>query len=1473
MDPPAQYLCPISHDIMRDPVLLVESGQTYERVSIEQWFARGNETDPLTNVRVTNKTLAPVLSLRSLIEQWVERQSEQQRLGIADMDSSIPHIAQDRLVLGEVLHGGAMAVVYAAVLKPAGQEVAVKMFHARGLTDVESAKFRKEVQILHQASVFSHNVCRLIGVASINGQLSMVMPRYKASLEQVLLQRQDSAQAAVHGAPGAPRGLPLDRIMSISQDIALAIVDLHERGIMVLDLKPANILLDKYDRAVVADFGISALRLNTLSRYMPTAGSQGTPNYMAPEQWVPLEFGGVTTAADAWGFGCILVEMASGATPWAGMSMFQVMACVTQPRKMSPTISPGLPSPLTALLRKCFSYQPSDRPTFAEILAVLRQGAASKNLPPPVEPPVQGVPPQAATLAMLRDVNPAGVNPAGVDPVNPADDEDEERLGEFRWPVENFSRLSVKKIYSPAFIVGGHPWRILLFPRGNDRASLGIYIEVEDAPRQPFGWARFGEISLTLVNQVDPNLSITKETSHTFTNKETDWGFEEFVPLTELQRGGFIDHDTIVITASIRARKSRPVYYDSKKETGFVGLKNQGSTSYINALLQTLHHIPYFRRAVYQMPTAGEASPRTSVALALQCLFYRLQYQDHSVATKDLTKSFGWDRYESSMQHDVHELNRILCENLEEKMKHTVAEGTIQRLFEGHVYSYISCVDVDYTSYLTEPFYDLQLDVRGCRDVYASLDKYVAQEMLEGDNKYRAEHHGLQVAMKGALFKDLPPVLQLQLKRFEYDAQQDVMVKINDRYDFPQQLDLDKHDRMYLTWDADPSVRNLYELHSVLVHSGSVTSGRYYAVIRPGLGDQWYKFDDEHVTKMSASSALAGHYGGENLGNGNAKDSSAYMLVYVRKSDKERLMCPVTEADVPRHLQDRVLWETQEKERRRKQRAEAHLHTVMRVATDEDIRNQIGATRYFDLVEHAEVKEFRVKKEMLFGQFKEPVARELGVPSSQQRYWTWAKRQNHTYRPTACLISDENGTVSALERSGLARQANPTKANIINVFLETPPPPRAGVPVGLHEKGPDDILLFFKLYDPVQEKLRYVGHSIVRSSCRVPDVCPLMRQLAGYAPDEPIHVYEEVKWEPEVMCERLDEQQTLKECQLETGDILCFQKVVSANLASSCRFPEVPAYFNYVLNKQDVRFRQLKHFEEDDFVLELSKKHTYDEVVEKVVWQLQKMVTEGKKDGAELNTLAGGFLEPSKVRLTAHNCFQNVPKPLPIRYHGVDTLMGMLVHHNQTSDILYYEVLDIPLPEMERLKTLNLSLHNERTEEVAVLSVRLPKDSTLSDMLAVVKSKPECVNMGELRMIETFNSRIYKTFPLTESIANMDDTYWGLRVEEIPEEERRMGPRDKIISVSHFQKNPPNSSVVTTFGHPFMLAIGEHEKLSSVKHRVQAKLGVPDEEFAAWKFAIIVLGKPEYLWDDDVVAPHFQNEAGAWDHCLGLEHV
>lgn len=83
-----------------------------------------------------------------------------------------------------------------------------------------------------------------------------------------------------------------------------------------------------------------------------------------------------------------------------------------------------------------------------------------------------------------------------------------------------------------------------------------------------------------------------------------------------------------------------------------------------------------------------------------------------------------------------------------------------------------------YESSRVEDFYDIQLNVKDCKDLDESFKKYVALETLDGENKYMAEGHGLQAACKGVSFEKFPPVLHLQLKRFEYDMHRDTMVKV-----------------------------------------------------------------------------------------------------------------------------------------------------------------------------------------------------------------------------------------------------------------------------------------------------------------------------------------------------------------------------------------------------------------------------------------------------------------------------------------------------------------------------------------------------------------------------------------------------------------------------------------------------------------------------------------------------------------------
>lgn len=103
----------------------------------------------------------------------------------------------------------------------------------------------------------------------------------------------------------------------------------------------------------------------------------------------------------------------------------------------------------------------------------------------------------------------------------------------------------------------------------------------------------------------------------------------------------------------------------------------QGATCYLNSLLQTLFAIRSFRRAVYHMPTEEAEEPSASISVALKYLLFRMQYQQSPVSAKELIASFGWGSADAFQQHDVQELELILYDKLEEKMKGTLAVLTV----------------------------------------------------------------------------------------------------------------------------------------------------------------------------------------------------------------------------------------------------------------------------------------------------------------------------------------------------------------------------------------------------------------------------------------------------------------------------------------------------------------------------------------------------------------------------------------------------------------------------------------------------------------------------------------------------------------------------------------------------------------------------------------------------------------------------
>ena len=142
-------------------------------------------------------------------------------------------------------------------------------------------------------------------------------------------------------------------------------------------------------------------------------------------------------------------------------------------------------------------------------------------------------------------------------------------------------------------------------------------------------------------------------------------------------------------------------------------------------------------------------------------------------------------------------------------------------------------------------------------------------------------------------------------------------------------------------------------------------------------------------------------------------------------------------------------------------------------------------------------------------------------------------------------------------------------------------------------------------------------------------------------------------------------------------------------------------------------------------------------------------------------------------------------------------------------------------------------------------------------------------------MMEVFNHRIYKIFAETDEIDSINDQYWTIRAEEVtPDDEAAPGAEDKLVHARHFYRDV-RMNMTHNFGDPFLLTLGAEETTASVRARVQAKLGLSDEEIAKWKLAVVSFGRVEYLSDNEIVKQRFRkhDNYGNWDDYLGLEHA
>ena len=155
--------------------------------------------------------------------------------------------------------------------------------------------------------------------------------------------------------------LTYDEAACIADALVQAVAYAHENGVLHLDIKPANVLIDRSGHVKITDFGMA-----TLTSAAGFGGARGgTIGYMPPEQ-LDIETGTVDERADVFALACVIYEGLCGSTPFMAAtpadSLDRIIGGATYPSELIPHFPPGA----EAALMSALSPMPQDRPNSIE---------------------------------------------------------------------------------------------------------------------------------------------------------------------------------------------------------------------------------------------------------------------------------------------------------------------------------------------------------------------------------------------------------------------------------------------------------------------------------------------------------------------------------------------------------------------------------------------------------------------------------------------------------------------------------------------------------------------------------------------------------------------------------------------------------------------------------------------------------------------------------------------------------------------------------------------------------------------------------------------------------------------------------------------------------------------------------------------------------------------------------------------------
>ncbi|MEW1862579.1 protein kinase [Streptomyces sp. NPDC088194] len=215
----------------------------------------------------------------------------------------------------------------------------------------------------------------------------------------------------LHGGP-----LPRAALWYLLRELAARLKALHALDMLHRDVKPSNVMLT-LDGLALIDFGIA--RAADQSRLTKTGMVLGTPEYMAPEQAQAVR--PLTAAADVFALGSLLFFAATGASPFGPGSGLEVLYRIVH---TEPDLSAlrGLDRELADLVAACLDKSPAARPTAADLLDRVAEGAApaAADWPAAVAEQLERRAAFAAAVPALDELTSATVDLKPAPPAAPA---------------------------------------------------------------------------------------------------------------------------------------------------------------------------------------------------------------------------------------------------------------------------------------------------------------------------------------------------------------------------------------------------------------------------------------------------------------------------------------------------------------------------------------------------------------------------------------------------------------------------------------------------------------------------------------------------------------------------------------------------------------------------------------------------------------------------------------------------------------------------------------------------------------------------------------------------------------------------------------------------------------------------------------------------------------------------------------------